>query len=144
MSGKTDSISFATRWRPDFRYRDDKFVEVGLKNFESTEPSVTDKEAYRLTLASLRGEMAQGSGKPDVGSYSLQPGQEYDPKTDFSFLNRKDLTIVELDDYMKIMKTQLEEADEALSVKIKKELAQAELKSQQLKKEQVDKNSEVE
>lgn len=144
MSGKINSVSFATRWRPDFRYRDDKFIEVGLKNFDSTEPSVTDKEAYRLTLASLRGEMAQGTGSRDVGSYSLQPGQEYDPATDFSFLNRKDLTIVELDDYMKVMKTQLEKADEALSVKIKKELAQAELKSQQLKKEQSDKNSEVE
>lgn len=144
MSEKTNPINYAVRWRPDFRYCDNKFVEVPLNNFKSTEPSVTDKEAYRLTLASLRGELAQGSGKIDVGSYSIKAGEEYDPALDFSFLNRKDLTIVELDDYMKAMKARLEEADKELSVKIKNELAQAELKHEQLTKEQKDKKSEVE
>ena len=88
---KLDTVSYIPRWRPDFRYNDKKFIDVPLNNFESTEPSVTDKEAYRVTLASLRGELAQGSGKIDVGSYSLKPGEEYDPRKDFSFLNRKDL-----------------------------------------------------
>lgn len=143
MSGKTNSINYAMRWFPDFRYRDDKRTSIELKNFDSTEPSITDKEAYRITLASLRGELAQGNGKIDVGSYSLKAGEEYDPSKDFSFLNRKDLTIVELDDYMKIMKQQLEEADESLSEKIKAELAKAEKTRESLEKETVNKNNSM-
>lgn len=143
MSEKIGSFPTVIRWRPDFRYTDNKFMAVEIKPFKSTEPSVTDKEAYRLTLASLRGELAQGSGKIDVGSYSLKAGQEYDPELDFSFLNRKDITIVEIDNYIKIWKRKLEESDEKLSEQIKAELAQAENKKQQLEKEQTDKKSEV-
>lgn len=143
MTSKHFNCDFSVRWRPDWRYTDNKFVSVPLNNFKSTEPSVTDKEAYRVTLASLRGEIAQGSGKIDVGSYSLKAGEEYNPDTDFSFLHRKDLTIVELDDYMNIMRRRLEEADEVLTEKIQKELASAEKKRQSLENEQKDKNSKV-
>lgn len=143
MSEKEYTCDFAIRWRPDWRYTNQKFISVSLNNFKSTEPSVTDKEAYRVTLASLRGEIAQGSGRPDVGSYSLKAGEEYNPNLDFSFLNRKDLTIVEIDDYMKVMKRQLEEADSELSVRIEKELASAEKKKQTLEKETVNKNDQV-
>lgn len=141
---KINKNPFSIRWRPDFRYRDDKFISVGLSNFKSTEPSVTDKEAYRITLASLRGEIAQAAGGRDVGSYSLKPGEEYDPKKDFSFLNRKDLTIVELDDYIKVMKRTLEEEDTELSEQIKAELAAAEKKRELLSKEQKDENTKAE
>ena len=141
---KIDSIDFSVRWRPDFRYRDDKLEKIDLNNFKSTEPSVTDKEAYRVSLASLRGELAQGSGKIDVGQYSLKAGEEYDPKKDFSFLNRKDLTIVELDEHIAVMRRQLEEADSELSEKIKAELATAEKKRQTLENETKDKNEKVE
>lgn len=144
MSEKSNSVSYAVRWRPDFRYTDEKFVSVPLDNFKSTEPSVTDKEAYRLTLASLRGELAQGSGRPDVGSYSLKAGEEYDPRKDFSFLNRKDLTIVELDEYIARFKKNLESYDEELSNDIKLELAKAEKMRQSMEKESVNKNNEVE
>lgn len=140
---KENIISYAVRWRPDFRYVEDKKITVPLENFTSSEPSVTDKEAYRVTLASLRGELAQGSGRPDVGSYSLKAGEEYNPATDFSFLNRKDITIVEIDDYIKVMKRQLEEADSELSEQIKTELASAEKKRQTLEKETVNKNDSV-
>lgn len=141
---KNNTIDFSIRWRPDFRYRSDKFEKINLSNFKSTEPSITDKEAYRVSLASLRGELAQGSGKIDVGQYSIKAGEEYDPKKDFSFLNRKDLTIVELDEHIKIMKRQLEEADSELSERIKVELASAEKKRQTLEKETTDKNDKVE
>lgn len=143
MSEKTNSFNYNSRWRPDFRYTDNKHENISVELFKSTEPSVTDKEAYRLTLASLRGEMAQGSGRPDVGSYSLKAGEEYNPRTDFSFLNRKDLTIVELDEYMKNMRKELERADEELSIKIKEELASAEKKKETLEKTTVDKNNQV-
>lgn len=139
----SENPNYNLRFRPDFRYCNNKLIEISVDLFKSTEPSVTDKEAYRLTLASLRGQLAQGSGSPDVGSYSLKAGEEYNPSKDFSFLNRKDLTIVELDDYIKTMKTQLEEADAELEIKIKQELASAEKKKQTLEKSTVDKNDKV-
>lgn len=142
MNEKTDSISFAMRWRPDFRYTDNKRLEIKTDLFKSTEPSVTDKEAYRLTLASLRGQIAQGMGKIDVGSYSLKAGEEYDPRKDFSFLNRKDITIVELDDYIKVMKRHLEEADAELEVKIKDTIAEAEKKKESLVEDTKNKKEE--
>lgn len=138
-----NTSNFAIRWRPDFRYTDDKFIQVSLNTFKSTEPSITDKEAYRVSLASLRGELAQSTGRIDVGSYSLKAGEKYNPKLDFSFLNRKDLTIVELDDYIRIMKRNLEESDEGLSEQIKAELATAEKKRQSLENDSTDKNNQV-
>lgn len=138
-----EDIKYSSRWFPDFRYRTIKTLNVPLKCFDSTEPSVTDKEAYRVSLASLRGEIAQGSGKIDVGQYSIPAGEEYDPRFDFSFLNRKDLTIVELDDHIKVMKRQLEESDAELSERIKAELANAESKKESLEKEQKEENNKV-
>lgn len=143
MSGKDNSLSSIARWRPDFRYCDDKFVDAPLELFKSHDPSVTDKEVYRLTLASLRGELAQGSGRPDVGSYSLKAGEEYNPDLDFSFLNRKDLTIVQLDEFIKDTRERLEKYDIALTSEIETQLAKAEKKRQQLEKETVDKNADV-
>ena len=144
MNAKDNNFYYTRRFRPDFRYNDNKFEDISLNLFNSKDPSITDKEAYRVTLASLRGEIAQGTGKIDVGSYSLKAGEEYNPKMDFSFLNRKDLTIVELDEYIKVMKRTLEEEDSELSEKIKAELASAEKKKQTLEKEQTDKNDKVE
>lgn len=139
----SENPNYNLRFRPDFRYCSNKLMEISVDLFKSTEPSVTDKEAYRLTLASLRGQIAQGSGRLDVGSYSLKAGEEYNPSKDFSFLNRKDITIVELDDYIKIMKRQLEEADAELEVKIKEELASAQKKRQILEKTTENKNDKM-
>lgn len=138
-----DNSNYSMRWHPNFRYLSNKMVNISLKPFTQVEPSVTDKEAYRVSLASLRGELAQGTGKIDVGQFSIPAGKEYDPKFDFSFLNRKDLTIVELDDHIKIMKRQLEDADTELSERIKAELANAESKKQSLENEQKDENNKV-
>lgn len=138
-----ENPNYSLRWHPNFRYLSKKQVNITLNPFKQVEPSVTDKEAYRVTLASLRGELAQGNGKIDVGQYSIPAGKEYDPNFDFSFLNRKDLTIVELDDHIKIMKRQLEEADIELSERIKAELANAEIKRQSLENEQKEENNKV-
>lgn len=138
-----ENPNYSLRWHPDFRYLSKKQVNIPLNPFKQAEPSVTDKEAYRVTLASLRGELAQGNGKIDVGQYSIPAGKEYDPRFDFSFLNRKDLTIVELDDHIKLMKRQLEEADSELSDRIKVELANAESKKQSLETDQKNENDKV-
>lgn len=82
----SENPNYNLRFRPDFRYCNNKLMEISVDLFKSTEPSVTDKDAYRLSLASLRGQIAQGSGRIDVGSYSIKAGEEYDPKKDFSFL----------------------------------------------------------
>lgn len=139
----TENPNYSMRWHPDFRYLSNKMLNITLNPFKQIEPSVTDKEAYRVSLASLRGELAQGSGKIDVGQYSIPAGKEYDPRFDFSFLNRKDLTIVELDDHIKILQRQLEEADNELSDRIRAELANAQSKKQSLENEQKDENDKV-
>lgn len=127
------AIQTISRWQPDFRYRKDKRIDVPLNNCKIKDDSITDKESYRVTLASLRGALsAQGMGSPTVGSYSIPAGKDYDPRTDFSFLNRPDLTIVQLDEYINDFKTRLETADSALAQRIKEELAVVEAKKSEL------------
>lgn len=126
-------IPTISRWQPDFRYRKDKRIDVPLNNCKIKDDSITDKEAFRVTLASLRGALsAQGMGSPTVGSYSIPAGESYDPRKDFSFLNRPDLTIVQLDEYIEDFKARLEHADDALAQRIKEELAVVEAKKFEL------------
>lgn len=143
---KTKEVSKNTtiaRWKPDFRYQKEKLVDVSLNNCKIKDDSVTDKEAYRVTLASLRGTLsAQGMGSPTVGSYSIPAGEKYDPRTDFSFLNRPDITIVQLDEYIADFKKRLETADSVLSQRIKDELALVEAKKTELLQKK-EKDSEV-
>lgn len=129
---------YLKRFTPDCRF-------TGKKELKSCElekfpfDSVTDKEAYRITLASMRGSLAQGSGSPTVGSYSIPAGESYDPHNDFSFLNRPDLSIVMIDDYIKDFESRLKSADNELKVQIEQEIASAKAKKEQL--QSVDKNN---
>lgn len=130
------------RWLPNHRYLKDKFIDVPLSGFKSTEKSLTDKEAYRVTLASLRGTLAaQGFGSPSVGSYSIKPGEKYDSNFDFSYLNRPDVTLVELHEFIEDMRQNLEEYDSDLQIKLKEELAQAEIKAKEMEKAELAKSS---
>lgn len=133
------SISYTKRFKPDYAYQENKFIDVPLNNFKSTEESVTDKEAYRVNLATLRGQLASGSGSPIVGSYSIPAGKEYDKRFDFSYLNRPDVTIVELDNYIENMKANLEHYDNDLKLQIQDEIKQAELKVESMKKAELQK-----
>lgn len=120
------TINYGMRWKPDFRYQEEKKVAISLKNFVSKEPSKTDKEAYRVTLASMRGTLASNLGSSNVGSYSIPAGEEYDPRFDFSYLNRPDLTIVDLDNYITSMKESLENYDSNLKAQIEEQIQKAE------------------
>lgn len=93
-----------------------------------SEPSCTDQEAYRVTLASMRGILSnQGMfGSPNTGSYSIPAGKEYNPDLDFSYLRRKDLTIVDIDNYISNMKANLEKYDGELKLEIENALKEAE------------------
>ena len=125
------------RWKPNHRYLTDKFEDVPLNGFKSTEKSLTDKEAYRVTLSSLRGQLASGAGSPTVGQYSLKAGEEYNNKFDFSYLNRPDLTLVELHEFIEDTRANLESYDENLQIQIKKELLDAEKRVKELEKQEV-------
>lgn len=141
---KNESVNFCRRWRPDFRYRDDKNLDCSLKPAIDVTNSITDKESYRLTLASLRGELARGSGSPTVGSYSIPAGQDYDPNKDFSFLNRPGLTIVEIQDYIDNFRSNLEKYDAELKIKVEDEINKAEAKKKELETVQQTKDSKTE
>ena len=52
---------FLVRFSPDCRFTGNK-VNISIKLEKPSAPSVTDKEAYRLTLASMRGTLAHGTG----------------------------------------------------------------------------------
>lgn len=125
------------RWQPDFRYREDKLKKVELGGFKSTESSLTDKESYRITLASLRGELASGMGSPLNGSYSLKAGEKYNPDFDFSFLNRPDLSLVELHEFIEDKRMKLESYDVKLRTEIEKQLQVAEQKAMEMEKQEV-------
>lgn len=132
------------RWKANWRYHARPFIDVSLKGFKSTEKSLTDKEAFRVSLASLRGTLsAQGMGSPTVGSYSLEAGKEYDSDFDFSYLNRPDITLVELHEFIENTRENLEKYNSDLQIKIKKELAEAEIKAKAMEKEEVLKASKT-
>lgn len=127
------------RWKADRKYVLNPFENVTLSGFKSTEKSLTDKEAYRVNLATLRGTLASGLGSPTVGQYSIPAGEKYDPNKDFSYLNRPDITLVDLHEYIEDMRNSLEKYDSDMQIKIKEELAQAEKKAQELEKAELSK-----
>lgn len=139
MEKKEMSTNYTKRFKPDYAYQENKFENVSLKNFKSTYESITDKEAYRVNLATLRGQLANGSGSPTVGSYSIPAGKEYDKRFDFSYINRPDVTIVELDNFIENMKSNLEHYDSDLKLQIQDEIKQAELKAEKMKQVELQK-----
>ena len=127
------------RWNPNFRYEEKKLLDYELKGFTSTEKSLTDKEAFRVSLASLRGQLASGMGSPTVGSYSIKAGEEYDSRFDFSYLNRPDVSLVELHEFIENYKDKLDSYDSELKIQIENELKAAESKVKELEKAEISK-----
>lgn len=126
MQKTLESVNpFLVRLRPDYRYRPDKKVEYTLCSttggFVSKDDSITDKEAFAINFASERGDMS-ALGASRQGVYSIPAGEDYDPHQDFSYLNRPDISIVDLDSYIEEFKSQLENADESLKSQIQNEL----------------------
>ncbi len=143
MEKKENTVNYTKRFKPDYAYQENKFINVPLNNFSSTEESVTDREAYRVNLSTLRGQLASGCGSPSVGSYSIPAGKEYDKRFDFSYLNRPDVTIVELDNYIENMKSNLEKYDNDLKLKVQDEIKQAELKAEKMKQAELQKSEKT-
>ena len=116
---------FLIRFRPDYRYVKDKktFYNLSTSNggFNSKEESITDKEAFAINFISERGDV-MSLGASRTGVYSIKAGEKYDPNNDFSYLNRPDLTLVDLDEYIQDFKHRLENSDEHLKQKLTEEL----------------------
>lgn len=134
-----DSNPTIKRWKPNHRYENVKLIDYELTGFKSTEKSLTDKEQYRINLASLRGQLASGLGSPTVGSYSLKAGEEYNPNNDFSYIYRPDVSLVELNEYIENKKQELLNSDSVLKTKIQDELTQAENRVKELQKAELQK-----
>lgn len=118
---------FLRRYSPMQRYtKGDGFAIQSAVNPIKVDygKSITDKESYRLNLASARGS-ALGSGT--VGQYMYQDGK-YDVNYDFSFIMRKDLTVQEIDNYINFEKARRESADEELKKEIDARLSELQKK----------------
>lgn len=103
-------------------------------------PSFTDKEAYKLTLASMRGDnknivekFLSGNLTSNKG-YSIPAGKNINDVIDSSYLRRPDLTLADIDDYIARTKSLLESADNELKIQIENEIASAESKKAELAK----------
>lgn len=99
--------------------------------------SVTDKESYRLQLSGKRGAISSLQEGMQKGWYMFDDGK-YDIHKDFSYIMRKDLSIVDIDRYTELLKKELESADESLASDIKSQISQL-----QSKKEAITENQEV-
>ncbi len=129
---------FLVRFRPDYRYVSNKktFYNLSTSNggFKSTQESITDKEAYAINFASERGDIAT-VGASRTGVYSMKAGEKYDPNNDFSYLNRPDITLVDLDEYIQDFKTRIENSDAQLKQKLNEELKNLQDKRDELIKQ---------
>lgn len=123
-----------------FRYQpNNRFINGAWKNQEEQKivkdnfgVSVTDKESYRLSLASKRG--AIGSGSAQSGWYMFQDGK-YNPQKDFSYILRQDLSIVDIDRYIEQLTNKLQSSDKELRAEIQEQLDAAQAYKENNKKE---------
>lgn len=103
-----------------------------------TKPSFTDKEAYKLTLASMRGDNKKlvqkflAGNLTDNKGYSIPAGKNLDDIIDTSYLRRPDLTLADIDSYIARTKKLLESADNELKIQIENEIKSAEDKKVEL------------
>lgn len=92
--------------------------------------SITDKESYRLSLAGKRGSI--GTGSSSTGWYMFPDGK-YSHDKDFSYFYRKDLSIVDIDNYIENMKEAQKNADKKLAAEIQSQIDLANEKKLEIK-----------
>lgn len=121
-----------------FRYPpNNRFIKGDFKNQKEVKirkdvfgDSVTDKESYRLSLAGKRGSI--GNGSTSTGWYMFPDGV-YDHDKDFSYFYRKDISIVDIDNYIEKMTEAQKTADKELANEIQKQIDLANSKKEELK-----------
>lgn len=121
---KVEVNPFLFRYPPNTRFTNGAFkeqcpVQIVKDDFGD---SITDKESYRLSLASKRG--AIGSGSMQSGVYMFPDGK-YNPDKDYSTLFRSDLSIVQIDEMITKLQSELKDSDGILKEKIESEIKAA-------------------
>lgn len=121
------------RYPPNHRFKGAISKQVQFeRNIERFGKSITDKETYRLNLVSKPGSIASGLGSANTGWYMFPDGK-YSLDKDFSHVMRKDLSIVEIDDYIKKMTEERKAADEHLKAYIDTQIELAKEAKEQAK-----------
>lgn len=133
------------RYSPNNRYINGAFKNqkcVELKPVDFGE-SITDKESYRLQLSGKRGAISSLQPTQNKGWYMFEDGK-YDIHKDFSYIMRKDLSIVDIDNYTKRLKEELSNADESLAKDIESQIKALEEKKVKIteSKENIESKSE--
>lgn len=113
---------FLRRYSPNHRFINGAFKSQTLVKEEPVVygDSITDKESYRLSLASARGSRVN-LGTVQQGQYMYQDGR-YNAQNDYSFLFKPGLSIVELDYYIKGLEERLKKSDEDLKADIQQQI----------------------
>lgn len=116
---------FLFRYPPNTRFVVGAYSKQNLVTLHSVSfgDSVTDKESYRLSLAGKRGSISS-IGQAQQGWYMFPDGK-YSLDKDFSHIMRKDLSIVEIDNYINNMVEAQKKADSALKAEIETQLEKA-------------------
>lgn len=119
---------FLVRYRPNKVFKTNTYVAKYLTNKHIYQNSKTDKEAHRVTLASMRGALSSSNLPQTSGTYGFKAGTSLDMirKYDDSFFRRPDLTLADIDSAIAHMKESLEGLDEENKIKIQEALANAE------------------
>lgn len=129
------------RYQPNSRFNGAISKQVQFKrNPVHFGKSITDKESYRLNLVSKQGSIKSSLGSSNTGWYMFQDGK-YSFDHDFSHIMRKDLSIVEIDEYINRMKQERQEADKQLKNFIDSQIALAEQAKEEVEKKQIDNSS---
>lgn len=128
-----------------------RFMSMGVYQKQVISPdnkidvgeSCTDKETYRLTMASKRGALGSVNNFGDFSNTKayMFPDGIYDSQKDFSMLLRKDLSIVELDEIIANLTEKQKTADADLQAEIAEQLKLATDKKSELSKVQDNQSS---
>lgn len=116
---------FLFRYPPNTRFSVGAFSKQNLVTLNPINfgDSVTDKESYRLSLVGKSGSISS-IGQSQQGWYMFPDGI-YSFDKDFSYVMRKDLSIVEIDNYIKKMTEAQKNADKTLQAEIETQLQKA-------------------
>lgn len=113
------------RYSPMQRYESgDGFAKQSVVSYtpvSSHFDSLTDKEAYKLSLASKRSSLSTGLGSTRSGQYMFESGV-YDPDKDMSYFMRSDLTPQEIDRAIELLQLRAEDERRALNDQVNAEI----------------------
>lgn len=127
---------FLIRLKPNKLFNCETIQSVIDKKLSLYFNSKTDKEAYRVTLASMRSATLASNSPSNSGQYGFPAGTSLDiiRKYDDSYFRRPDLTIADIDQAIRDLKESCENLDEENRINIQKDIERAEEIKQSMEK----------